>query len=204
MSEVNPNRTLLDSNQIFQRSFDEDTDRLRVDAEVTATLGAVECIITQTSDSIAIGDGTDLYTGTTIGSNHGLDVNVISPITVSQSSLPNPDAVTKLEYNEIIGLASGSTTNIISYTVPASTTSILQKVLVSGENIAKYQILYNSAPLSTKRTYFGGNLDTEFDFSGSSNNGFLMNAGDILTVMVDNFRPTPGDFESTIQIVEVS
>lgn len=45
----------IDQNHITQRVFDENTDRLRVDAEVTATIGTIECIINASSgDNIAI------------------------------------------------------------------------------------------------------------------------------------------------------
>jgi|CXWL01.1.fsa_nt_gi hypothetical protein len=52
--------TKLDANQVLKRSFDDVNDRLRVDAEVTATLGTVEVVISHVNDSIKIGDGTDL------------------------------------------------------------------------------------------------------------------------------------------------
>lgn len=59
--------TNLDANQIIQRSFEEGSDRIRVDAEVTATIGAVECIITAASgDNIAISDGIT-NVGVTVG-----------------------------------------------------------------------------------------------------------------------------------------
>jgi hypothetical protein len=54
--------TNLDQNQILQRAFEENEDRLRVDAEVTATIGTIECIINAASgDNIAITnqDGTN-------------------------------------------------------------------------------------------------------------------------------------------------
>lgn len=74
----NPSISQLDSTNIFQRAFDESEDRLRVDAEVTANIsGAQEVIINQNDDTIAIGDGAILFTGTTVGPSHGLDVNIL-------------------------------------------------------------------------------------------------------------------------------
>src|SRR5690348_12079499 len=73
----NPNPSKLDPGQIIKRVYNEADDRIRVDAEVTATLGEAEVIISQTDDSIRIGDGTDLVTTTTVGSDVGLDVNIV-------------------------------------------------------------------------------------------------------------------------------
>lgn len=50
--------TKLDMEQVIKRSFDEPNDRLRVDAEVTATIGSVDVIIDAASgDNIKISDG---------------------------------------------------------------------------------------------------------------------------------------------------
>lgn len=57
MSEVNPNRSDLDQQQIIQRAFDESKDRLRVDAEISASIIAppgLEVSISATDDNIAI------------------------------------------------------------------------------------------------------------------------------------------------------
>ena len=72
--------TGLDQNQILQRSFEESEDRLRVDAEVSAVIGEVTVIISHTDDSIRLGDGTTLFTGTTVGAKTGQDVNVINDV----------------------------------------------------------------------------------------------------------------------------
>lgn len=65
----NPNPSLLDPGQIIKRAFDGTEDRLRVDAEVTATIvGPQEVIISDTDDSIKIGNGSGTYAQVT-GSN---------------------------------------------------------------------------------------------------------------------------------------
>ncbi len=53
--------TELSSDQVLTQSFDESQDRLRVDAEVTAVLGVVEVVITDTNDSIKIGNGAGVF-----------------------------------------------------------------------------------------------------------------------------------------------
>lgn len=74
-----PTPSLLDWSQIIQRVFDESNGLVRVNAVLSAPVGGIEVLIDQTTDSIAIGDGTSLYTGTTIGSKHGIDVHVLNP-----------------------------------------------------------------------------------------------------------------------------
>jgi hypothetical protein len=54
---INPNRSDLDQQQIFQRAFDEPNDRIRVDAEITASIIAppgLEVSISAVDDNIAI------------------------------------------------------------------------------------------------------------------------------------------------------
>lgn len=75
-----PTISKLDANQVLQHAYDDANQRLRVDAEVTATIGEVECLIDQSNDSIKIGDGTNLITATTVGPDVGLDVNVIGGV----------------------------------------------------------------------------------------------------------------------------
>lgn len=74
----NPNPSFLDASQIIQRSFDGNNDRIRVDAEVSATFGEAEVNVSHIDDSIRLGDGVDLVTTTTVLGDVGLDVNVIS------------------------------------------------------------------------------------------------------------------------------
>jgi len=52
--------TKLDMEQVIKRSFDEPNDRLRVDAEITASIADVNVIIDAASgDNIKISDGVD-------------------------------------------------------------------------------------------------------------------------------------------------
>lgn len=81
---TNPNMGQLDFNHIFQRVYDEVNDRLRVEAIINTSIGDVEISLIHTEDSVRLGDGTNFLTSTTIGSDVGLDVNVISPINVNE------------------------------------------------------------------------------------------------------------------------
>jgi len=68
MSSPNPNPSKLDQQQVLQRSFDEQNDRLRVETDATVVNGAMEVSISDTTDSIKIGDGSGSnYVGVTSG-----------------------------------------------------------------------------------------------------------------------------------------
>jgi hypothetical protein len=86
----------LDFQQIIQNVHNEVDQCLRVDAKVS--IGETEVIISHENDSIRLGDGTDLVTTTTIGSDVGLDVNVINPITATVD-LNQPSAPTIVNTN---------------------------------------------------------------------------------------------------------
>lgn len=96
---LNPHPTLLDQNQILQRSFDETADRLRVDAEVTANIsGAQEVIITDIDDSIKIGNGNN---GPYLKVNSDGSINVNSGSSGSNASVgldgsPAPTSSTQI------------------------------------------------------------------------------------------------------------
>lgn len=77
---INPFRSELDMNQIFQRSFDEPNDRIRVDAQVNAALSGELSVEIDAADgdniSIANADGSKKASITTVGLKNGLDVFV--------------------------------------------------------------------------------------------------------------------------------
>lgn len=54
------NYSSLDQNQIMQRAFDEAADALRVQTEAVVVANAMEVVISDTDDSIRLGDGTNL------------------------------------------------------------------------------------------------------------------------------------------------
>lgn len=54
------NYSSLDQNQIMQRAFDESSDALRVQTEAVVVANAMEVVISDSDDSIRLGDGTNL------------------------------------------------------------------------------------------------------------------------------------------------
>lgn len=179
-------RSKLDANQVLRDSFDENLGRLRVDAEVTASIGTVDVIIdAATGDNVAISDST------------GTNTLSINPDGSINASLTNP-GVGVNKYNEVLAVASGATQVINTYTVPAGKTASLTLIDVSGDNIAKYLVKIDGITQDQKRTYFGNSLNLTFDFQ----NNLLLNPGQIVTVEVFNFRPTSSDFNSKILVLE--
>lgn len=123
---------------------------------------------------------------------------------ITQTSLP-PSAAnapnTVSIYNEITNIASGASTVIVSYTVPVGSTATLEKIVLSGENIAAYTLTINTNVIDKRRTYFGGALNTDFDLL-SLGKGQQLVAGDVVSVTVLHTRPFVGSFNGRIQVTQ--
>ena len=102
-------------------------------------------------------------------------------------------------YNEITGVASGSETTILTYTVPLLGTLYLEQVSVSGTNIAEYRVKVNGTVIDKAYTWFNGNMSHEFNFESNSGLGRKLLASDVLIVTVLHGRPSTGNFNARIQ-----
>lgn len=132
-----------------------------------------------------------------VNSDGSINVNIVA-------STSTGDNLVLSRYAEANQVVSGSTTQINTYTVPPGKVSLIQKIEISGENIAKFQVLINGVVQGTRRTYFGSALNTTFDFTTGQDNGFVINAGDVLSVTVLHDRPYLADFEARIQVYQVT
>lgn len=139
---VNPNRSLLDSTQILQRSFDETTDRIRTDASVTIDHidGEVSVEIDAADgDNIAIAnaDGSKKVTVTTVGAKNALDVNVTNPpVTVSIPVINNvsmPLAATEYSFTIPAGTK--------RFTIKLRENAQLQVAYISGGSGSNYLLV---------------------------------------------------------------
>lgn len=136
------------------------------------------------ADSVRLGNGVDLITGTNVGAKKALDVYV-----VNQNSGPVSIVYTSVYlFNEINSVPINTLTTVQTYTVPAGKEAFLQKVQTSGENIAKYYVLVNSVVVDLKRTYFGSDLNTEFDYIDSNALGLKLFTGDVVQIQVIHSR----------------
>ena len=196
--------------------------RIAVDANITAQVPAIEVELDYENDSVQIGDPVTDST-LKINPNGSIDANVEvdaaggDNIAISDGTNTlaiNPDGSINVQigtsasqlksfYTEVTSVASSTPTTIQTYTVPLSTSAFLQKITLSGSNIATYELLVNAAVIDKKRTWFTGGLNTEFDLSDFSKDGLPLNAGDIVTVRVTHIRPDLGDFNARLQVVEV-
>ena len=192
-----------------------------VDVELEITGGNVECILGMTCfdnalstrienaeisadlnhilqpngtyDSVRVGDGEYELDVLPDGS---IKVNIVDTSVV-------PEEVKGIT-NAITGVLKDVPTLLNTYTAPAGKKSYLQMIECSGGNIAKYWVEINGTTQRTRRTYFGGDLNTVFDYDAYSENGFELQPGDVVTVRVEHFRPTfTGEFESFIQALEI-
>lgn len=101
-------------------------------------------------------------------------------------------------FNQVTSVASGVLTTILSYTVPVGLTSYMGFIEATGTNIAQFQVSINSTVNAIQRTYFGGELNTSFNYNFGSQNGYVLNAGDTVLVQVIHTRPNVGDFEARL------
>jgi hypothetical protein len=97
-----------------------------------------------------------------------------------------------VEYSDISSLASGTLTTILSYTVPVGKTLAMEKVEVSGCNVADYVVEVDGAIKGKRRTYFG-NFNADFDYKG-----LQVAAGLVVRVRVIHSRPTTGNFDASL------
>lgn len=132
-----------------------------------------------------------------VNADGSINVNIVP-------STDTTDRIVLNQYGEANAVASGATTQIMSYTVPPGKVSLVQKIECSGENIAKFQLLVNGTVIGTLRTYFGGELNCTFDFITGQDNGYVVNAGDVVSVTVLHNRPFLSDYEARIQVYQVT
>lgn len=181
----------LDANQVLRQSYDDVQNRLRVDASVSATVADMDVIIEASSgDNIAIADptGTNFLEPNSDGS---INVNIVNSVGIGSN---------KLQFYEITSVPMGVSTTIGIYIVPFSSTAFLQQVLVSGSNYATFEVYINGFIISRKLTNVT-NLNEDFGFAVTSNNGMTLNSGDQVEIKVLHGRPNLGDFNTSLQLI---
>lgn len=130
----------------------------------------------------------------------GADVLAVNPdgsINVNVAGSSNPDGLT-ITFNEISSVSSGSETVVATLTAGLAGTRI-QKVDVSGDNVALYKVKLDGNTIAAKRTWWS-NFNEGFAFE-SFVNGLTLTSGQVLTVTVTHNRPYLGSFEATIMSI---
>jgi len=181
-------KTRLDANQVIKRVYDEDTESLRTLATVAVADITFDVNLDADNDSVSIGNPDNSNT-LNINGDGSINVNLLDP---------GSEFEVQSTYGEITGLANGVTQIILSYI--AQPDQKLQKIDFSGTNIAEYELVINGITQDKKRTYFGGTLNGSFDF----NAGLDLVATQSVIVYVVHNRPSLGDFNARIQILETT
>lgn len=83
-------------------------------------------------------------------------------------------------------------TFLVSYTVGMNNSFLLKRVLVSGDNIAKFIIKKNDEVIATVRTWYG-NFNDKIPFDNTR-----LNSNDVVSVFAVNTSQTSEMFEATI------
>lgn len=138
--------------------------------------------------------------------NDGQDALVINPdgsINVNVVDSPTVPGEYVSSYNEITSVPSSTPSIINTYTVPIVTNAFLQKIEVAGTNIAMFEVLINGVVQNKMYTYFGGNLNAQFNFADILESGYPVSTGDSVSVRVTHVRPDLGNFNARIQAVEI-
>ena len=96
-------------------------------------------------------------------------------------------------YGESLALASLTTTDILSYTVPVGKVLTLQRIDFSSENKSIMEVKVNNITKAKKRTWFVS-FDGSFVFEN-----YKLVAGDIVKLTVENKTNSTANFNANIQ-----
>lgn len=140
-----------------------------------------------------------------IGTNgNTIEPNTDGSINVNVVQTPVTGHNVKNIYNEVLAVASGVETQIVSYTVPFAKTAVLERISASGENVGNYKAYLNGSPIDLQRTYYGGDFNALFEFMTGTSDGFVLVAGDVISVKILHTRPFVGNFNARIQVLEIT
>lgn len=197
-----PSPSKLDLEQCIQGSFDDQSGKLRVDAQLTAPLDingelAVDIRATDGDSVLIVGTEDATPTGTQnvvkVNSDGSLNVNTVITPGISKSIYS--------VFNQISSVANGALTTVLSHTVPVGKVDYIGQIEVSGDNIAQFEVYINGSINARQRTYFG-DLNAKFNYSSSDNEGLGLNSGDNIQVKIIHNRPTLGAFEARLLYAE--
>lgn len=115
-----------------------------------------------------------------------------------------PNANVKNFYDEVASVPTGTPVSVSTYTVPVGAKAWLLRVEATGGNVATYEVFVNGEKVAKRRTYFGADLTTEFEFaSAPAGKGIPLQAGDVVLLRATHQRPDVCDFEGRIQVLEL-
>lgn len=106
-------------------------------------------------------------------------------------------------YNSVSAVATGVETDVVTYTVPVSTTAKLLHCQFEGTNISLYKVKINGTTVAQYHTYFSGALNGKQIFEGGAGIGPEYAAGTIIKITTLHNRPNTGDFSGRIVVSEI-
>lgn len=131
----------------------------------------------------------------TVNSDGSINVNIVET--------PVSGQTVKSIFGQQAMVAASATVTLVSYTVPLGYTAVLERANASGGNVALYTVLINSTTFDIRRTMFGGDLTTDFDYTTGTSNGYVLNGGDNIIIQVTNTRPMAAPFNARLQVLEI-
>lgn len=168
-----PTPTQKDGLQVLKYAFEDDTGRIRVDAIISPDGHDLE--IHYADDSIAIGDP---------ASDNILAINSDGSINVNATISPVSPGNVINQYNEVTGIAMGSSITVVSYTVPVGKTLRLTRIEFSSDSISTFEVDFNGIANAKKRLHYT-HFNDDFEFLNDQD-GLSLTAGTIINVVATN------------------
>jgi len=144
--------------------------------------------------TVTIGDVSIVEGGNTMTVNPDGSINVNIETSISTPGL-------LLFHNDITSVASGIETTVITVTAPSGGLRI-EKIDVSGDNVAWYRVRVNGIEIYSKRSWWC-DFNIGFNFENFAN-GYLLTSGQVLTVTCYHTSPYLGNFEATVLALATS
>lgn len=122
-----------------------------------------------------------------------LNVNVVS-------TTPSFPQQTLSFFSEVIAVATGASSTVLTYTVPPGLSLYLNKIIFSGNSISSFDLEFDSTVNARKRLTYTVFNDT-FDYSLNGNiGGFKLISGTVITLIATNISTSSAaDFNATLQ-----
>jgi len=173
-----------------------------IGAKNAIDVNVADITLDQTNDSVALGDGTALFTSTVTGPKRGLDVNLMNTPTFSGNITVAPSGETITLFDAYAGLASGVDVDVLTLTEPPTPPyHYLQRIYLSSTQVGTFEIRKNGDIIYRVR-FSPTQFTYTIDLATASAFGVKLIAGDVITINAKNNSNNVGDFDATLQMME--